>query len=251
MQKLAILILTKNEEKNIVDAIKNAQQCSNDIIIIDSGSTDNTVELAEMAGARVYFRAWDNDFAAQRNFGLSKTDAAWVLYLDADERMNDEMIKMINNIISEGKQDFQYELKRKSVAFGKMFNYGVLKPDFVRRMFPRNSVTWINKVHEKPVCALPCKTLAGYLKHYTYITWEQWQVKFCNYTTIWADEAYANGKRVGLMDVLGHSVGAFMKMFVLRLGFLDGLMGSYLCLTHFFYTMIKYLKLYQRQHRGE
>ena len=99
MPKLAVLILTKNEEKNIADVIKNAQKCSSEIIIIDSGSTDNTVALAETSGARVVFRAWDNDFAAQRNFGLSQTEADWVLYLDADERLNSDLIAAIKEKI--------------------------------------------------------------------------------------------------------------------------------------------------------
>ncbi len=100
MGTLSVIILTKNEEKDIEAAIKNARQCADEVLVVDSGSTDRTAELAEKNGARVVFRAWDNDFAAQRNFALSQTEADWVLYLDADERMNDEIIGAVKKVVS-------------------------------------------------------------------------------------------------------------------------------------------------------
>ena len=100
MSRLCVIILTKNEEKDIEGAIQNAWQCADEVLVADSGSTDRTVELAEKSGARVVYRAWDNDFAAQRNFALTQTDADWVLYLDADERMNDQLADAINRIVA-------------------------------------------------------------------------------------------------------------------------------------------------------
>ena len=101
MSSLAILILTKNEEDNIVDVVRNAKTCTDEVVIIDSGSTDRTVELAEQEGAKVAFRAWDGDFSAQRNFALSQTEADWVLYLDADERMDDAMCQHVKQIAAQ------------------------------------------------------------------------------------------------------------------------------------------------------
>ena len=97
---LSIIILTKNEEKDIETAIQNAWQCAEEVLVVDSGSTDRTVELAKKNGARVVFREWDNDFAAQRNFALTQTEADWVLYLDADERMNDELVRAVKKIVA-------------------------------------------------------------------------------------------------------------------------------------------------------
>ena len=127
MSVLATVILTKNEEKDIEATIQTAQRCADEVLIVDSGSTDRTVELAEKNGARVVFRAWDNDFAAQRNFALSQTEADWVLYLDADEHLNDELVNAIKKVVT-GTSDTQkqYSLQRKSVAFGKKFSYGPL-----------------------------------------------------------------------------------------------------------------------------
>ncbi len=251
MNSLAILILTCNEEAHILSVIENAKKCTDEVIIIDSGSTDRTVELAEQAGAKVAFRAWDDDFSAQRNFALGETNADWVLYLDADERMTDELVEAVKNVISSGNKDTQYALERRAVAFGTTFKYGVLYPDHVRRLFPRESVHWIHKVHEHPVCELPEKRLPGYLEHHTYKDWHQWEEKLCLYTTVWAEDAYKRGKRTSLAGIFLHSLGGFFKMFVLRRGFLDGCMGSYLCCTHFFYTMLKYLKLYELQQKGK
>ena len=251
MSSLAILILTHNEEENIVPVVENAKKCTNEVIIIDSGSTDQTVALAKEHGAKVSFRAWTDDFSAQRNFALEQTKADWVLYLDADERLNDELIHEIQRIVSSGKMGEQYAIMRKSVAFGVTFSYGVLYPDHVLRMFPRESVTWVNKVHERPECQLPAKRLPGYIEHHTYEDWHEWDEKLCLYTTIWAEDAYKRGKRISMASIFMHSLGGFFKMFVVRRGFLDGWLGSYLCCTHFFYTMLKYLKLHELQRKGD
>lgn len=251
MGSLAILILTKNEEDNIVDVIRNAKTCTDEVVIIDSGSTDQTVSLAEREGASVAFRAWDGDFSAQRNFALTQTQADWVLYVDADERITPTLKDAIRHIVQKGALDTQYAIKRKSVAFGVTFNHGVLNPDRVLRMFPRNKVTWVNKVHEHPECPLPKKNLPGYFEHYAYVDWHEWEEKLCLYTTIWAQDAFKRGKRTSLPGILLHSIGGFFKMFVLRKGFLDGWIGSYLCCTHFFYTMLKYIKLHELQRKSD
>ncbi|MGE4589611.1 MAG: glycosyltransferase family 2 protein [Acidaminococcaceae bacterium] len=250
MQKLAVIILTKNEEKNITDVINNAKQCSDEIIIIDSGSTDNTVMLAEQAGAKVFFRAWDNDFAAQRNFGLTLTNAEWVLYLDADERLDHQLVSAINKVKESNKLDAQYTIRRISSAFGQQFKHGVLRPDRVARLFPRGKVLWVNRVHERPESDLPKFRLNGNIIHYTYSGWTQWLRKFEQYTTIWANDAYKKGKRTSPFGIVSHANFAFIQMAFLRLGLLDGFMGFVMCCNHFFYTMIKYLKLYELQ-RGE
>ena len=251
MNSLAILILTCNEEDNIISVVENAKKCTDEVVVIDSGSTDRTMELAGECGAKVSFRAWTNDFAAQRNFALKETEADWVLYLDADERLNEELLADIKTVVASGEMDAQYAMMRKSVAFGKTFSYGVLYPDHVLRMFPRESVTWVNKVHEHPECNLSVKHLSGYIEHYTYKNWHHWEEKFCLYTTIWAEDAYQRGKRISMPGIFLHSLGGFFKMFVLRRGFLDGAIGSYLCCIHFFYTMLKYLKLHELQRKGD
>lgn len=247
MSSLAILILTHNEEENIVSVVENAKKCTDEVIIIDSGSTDQTVALAKKHGAKVSFRAWTDDFSAQRNFALNQTNADWVLYLDADERIDVKMAEAIHIILQEGPEACQYLMERKSVAFGTKFNHGVLKPDYVARMFPRTSVHWIHKVHELPQCGLPIKQMPGHLEHYTYKNWHHWEGKLCQYTTIWAEDAYRQGKKTSLSNIFFHSLGGFFKMFIMRVGFLDGWMGVYMCFNHFFYTMLKYLKLYELQ----
>lgn len=247
---LTVVVLTKNEEKNIVAVVQNAQKVAAEVLIVDSGSTDKTVQLAEENGARVVYRAWDNDFSAQRNFALQHVKTEWVLYLDADEIMNDELLASVKSVVEQDKI-CQYSFKRKSVAFGQEFNYGVLKPDFVPRLFKTKNVHWVNKVHEKPVCEDQLKVLNGYVKHYTYNSWEQWLAKFNQYTTIWAEDAYTRGKRVSLRKAFGHAVFGFIQMAILKKGILDGGMGLVMSCNHFFYTLMKYLKLLELQRKGE
>ena len=112
------------------------------------------------------YRAWDNDFSAQRNFALDYVDTDWILYLDADERLDDELCNAIKQAISRDTMK-QYSIVRKVHAFGFEYKHGIFKPDEVLRLFPTKSVHWDNKVHERPVCDLPKEKLKGFIEHYT------------------------------------------------------------------------------------
>jgi len=247
---LAVVILTRNEEINIVDVVQNVRQCTDEILIIDSGSTDKTVELAEKSGAKVFYRAWTDDFAAQRNFALDKTSADWILYIDADERLTSKTVEHIKKILTQEDLNFQYKIQRRATAFGVTFNHGDLKPDYILRMFPREKVQWSGKVHEQPNCSCEIKTLQGYLEHYTYRSWSDWEKKFQLYTTVWAEGAFKNGKRTSRVGAFLHASLGFFKMFFLRAGFLDGWFGFFTCANHFFYTQMKYLKLLELQDKN-
>ena len=247
MKTLAVAILTKNEEHNIVDVIKNVRQCTDEILIIDSGSTDKTVELAKKNGAKVFYRAWTNDFAAQRNFALDKTSADWILYIDADERLSTEAVEHTKKILTSEDCSFQYRFKRITSAFGKQFKHGALGSDYVTRLFPRTDIQWIGKVHESAKCNLKLQTAKGYLSHQTYTTWSQWASKMEQYSTIWATDAYAHGKRTSAFGVFAHSTFSFFKMFFLNAGFLDAWYGWFSCINYAHYTQMKYLKLLELQ----
>lgn len=243
MSGITVVILTKNEEKNIVGAIKNAKSVSTNVLVVDSGSTDKTAEVAKKNEARVIFRAWDNDFSAQRNFALEYVDTEWVLYLDADERLNEQLISEIRNVVKSDSAAM-YRFIRRNSAFGKDFKYGVLGPDSVIRLFPKDKVKWQDKVHERPVGDLPVITLKGYMKHYTYRTFEQYVQKMNQYSSIGAKNYYDKQKKVSVIgDFVFRPAFAFLKMYVLKKGFLEGWLGFVLCLNYANYTLNKYVKL--------
>ena len=243
MANVTVVILTKNEEQNIVGAIENAKLVSEKVLIVDSGSTDRTVELAKENGAKVVFRAWDNDFSAQRNFALEHIDTDWVLYLDADERLNDRLLSDVKSAV-ESEKIAMYRFVRRNSAFGKDFRYGVLGPDSVIRLFPKDKVRWQDKVHERPVGDLCVITLKGYMKHYTYRTFEQYIQKMNQYSSIGAQNYHDKHKKVSVIsDFVFRPLFAFLKMYVLKKGFLEGWLGFVLCLNYANYTLNKYVKL--------
>lgn len=246
MIDLTVVILTKNEEENITDVIKNVDQLTKNILIVDSGSEDKTVELAKAAGARVIYRVWDNDFSAQRNFALRYITTEWVLYLDADERLTEIIIAEIKKVINENKKAL-YKFERRTSAFGKDFKYGVLSPDYVKRMFPVKDAKWQGKVHEAVVTELPVIKLKGYIKHYTYKDFEQYISKMNAYSSIWAENS--NKKPDFIKDIVFRPIFAFIKMYVIQLGFLEGWLGFVLAANYSLYTLNKYAKL--KMKRGQ
>ena len=247
---LTAVILTKNEEKTIQKVVSNAQKCADEVLIVDSGSTDKTVEFAESVGAKVVYRAWDNDFSAQRNFALQHVKTPWVLYLDADEFLDDTLIDSIKAALVKN-EDKQYSMLRRIHAFGFEYKHGIFKPDEVIRMFKTDSVHWENKVHERPVCSMPKECFKGFIEHYTYENWQDWWEKAGRYTSIWAEDAYDQGKKTNISSPFFHAMYGFFRAYIIELGFLDGWSGLYSSILHFSYTILKYMKLYEIKKKAQ
>ena len=243
---IAVVILTFNEEKNIVQAIESAKLVTEEILIVDSGSTDKTVQLAEQNGVRVVFQQFEDDFSRQRNFALDNTKANWLLHIDADERISTELAENIKKAVTTNTEKV-YSFRRSNILFGKKFKYGVFRPDKVKRLFPRNGGVWQGKVHESLKSDLPEADLTGQMVHYPYETWEQYFVKFNKYTSLWAGDAHKKGKRTSMAGALLHAIFSFVKVAFINLGILDGLFGIVMCCFHFAYTLAKYIKLYKLQ----
>ena len=242
MARLAVIILTKNEEANIEAAIASAA-FADEILIIDSGSTDRTQELAEKHGARFISHPMDEDgFAGQRNFALMQTDAEWVFYLDADERITKKAQRIIAEIVQKNEK-IVFKVERKNIVFGMLMRYGVHRPDFVTRLFPREDACWRGKVHEGVYTELVEKRIPNVLQHYTYTTWQQYFFKFNRYTSLAAEELFKREKKINNIGIIGHSLGAFIKAYIIKKGFLDGFLGFIMCFMAMVYTLTKYMKL--------
>lgn len=241
-KRLAVLILTYNESEKIEDCIKSVY-FADEIIIIDSKSTDNTCEIAERLGAKVYIKAMDKGFAEQRNYALTKTDAEWILYLDADERLTPDASSEIQKIVAKGDR-YGYKIKRMNILFGQLQKYGGHAPDFVLRLYPRDSVHWAGIVHEHPELTVPIKKMKYAMKHYTYTNWEQYFSKFNHYTTLMAQKMKEKGRTASFLDIVVRPLYAFISFYILKSGWRDGKLGFVFALLHGFYTLVKYLKLY-------
>ncbi|MBR1697735.1 MAG: glycosyltransferase family 2 protein [Anaerovibrio sp.] len=242
MSDLAVIILTKNEEANIEDCIKSAM-FANEIIVIDSGSTDTTREKAETLGVKFVEHPMDDDgFAGQRNFALTQTKAKWVFYLDADERLTQEAADEIREIVQSDRFD-AYRIKRMNVLFGKLMKYGAHAPDWCVRLYPRDGVHWVGVVHERGETSLPLQDLNGVMHHHTYNEWNSYFRKLGQYTDMMAERMHQDGKKAGLGDLTLRPAYAFIRAYFIKRGFLDGELGLVFSILHGYYTFLKYLKL--------
>ncbi len=242
MPTLAVLILTKNEEKNIKSCIDSVA-FADEVIVVDSGSEDDTCKIAASMGAKVYQHDMDEvGFAGQRNFALECTNADWVLYLDADEQVTPALAQEIQQHIKENTQRTA-AIKRISVVMGQLMHHGVYRPDYITRLFPRNRVKWEGVVHEQAITDLPVVRLNSPAHHHCLISWEQYFEKFDKYTTLMAEKMNQSGKTTNGLIMHLHAIFAFVQMYILKLGFLDGMLGFVLCQYHYFYTLTKYIKL--------
>ncbi|NLP41419.1 MAG: glycosyltransferase family 2 protein [Veillonellaceae bacterium] len=245
MNKLTIIILTYNEQRHIKECIESAK-FANEILVVDSGSSDDTVRIAQDNGARVISHPITDGFAAQRNFALKQANTEWVMFLDADERITP---KLAGEIIQAVKSDsvLAYEIPRRNIAFGHWLRYGGWYPDYCLRLYPRTEVVYDGIVHEKAIVNIAKQKLKYPLDHYTYDDWDRYFIKFNSYTTLMASQLYEKGKRANILSIVFRPIWAFFRTYILKLGFLDGKMGFIMAAFHYFYTMAKYVKLYYMQ----
>lgn len=243
MVPVSVLILTRNEEKNIERCIKSCLFAP-EIIVIDDGSTDRTREIAESLGAKVISRVLNGDWGAQQTFAIQQAKYEWIFMIDADEACSEELARHIEAAVNENKP-YAYWIQRRNKFRHNKATHGTLRPDYVCRLMPKEGTYVEGYVHQAIITPYENKKLQGYIEHQTYANWEQYFNKFNNYTTLSAKKYKKNGKKCSFVkDILFRPFWAFIKVYIFDKGFLDGKLGWILATNHYFYTMNKYVKLY-------
>ncbi len=225
--KISAAIITNNEARNIKDLLLNISFVD-EVIIVDSFSNDNTVPIAQSLGAKVFQKEFDG-FGNQKNYAIDLTSHQWILLLDADERVSDELkkeiIKVLNSSIND-KADAYY-VKRDNYFLGKKINFSGWQNDKILRLIQKNKCRYnSNQVHESIISeGLKTATLDGKLMHYTYQNVAQFQAKQLNYAMIAAKELYEKNKKASYFYLIFKPIFRFIKHYFFQLGILDGKAG--------------------------
>ncbi|MBI3153910.1 MAG: glycosyltransferase family 2 protein [Burkholderiales bacterium] len=220
---LSAVLITLNCARQLEPCLESLAFCD-EIIVVDSGSSDGTVALAHTRGARVIHQDWLG-FGAQKQFAVAQARHDWVLCVDSDERVTPELRVGIEAALAAPAFD-AYEFPRRNRFMGRYLRHGEGYPDWSLRLFDRRQARWSeDAVHEKVIAPGPVGRLRGDLLHDTAETLESYLAKQARYTTLAAEEALAAGKRGGVARMLLSPVVRFIKFYFFRLGFLDGWPG--------------------------
>jgi glycosyltransferase involved in cell wall biosynthesis len=243
--KISCVIITLNEEENIRRSLTAVKWCD-EIIVVDSGSTDKTLDICNEFGCKVYHKDFDG-YGEQKRYAVSLAKNDWILNIDADEVVSDELRNEIENIFSLEKINYNgFALPRMLIFLGKKFKYGKESKEYYIRLFNKNFGDFSkDKVHEKVELNGEAKKLKWEFYHYSYKNIEQYFKKFNSYTTKAAKSLYGEGKkgRRPLAIVFGFPIYFFKNYFVNR-NFLNGIPGFFWALFSSLYPVIKYFKLW-------
>ncbi len=249
LANLSVIIIAKNESKSLEDCLRSVAWAA-ERIVLDGGSSDDTVAIAQRLGARVEMAADWPGFGPQKNRVLSYASAPWVLSLDADERVTPDLAAEIQRLIVSADARPWYRMPRSSSYCGRTLRRGGWWPDYVTRLFRRGAARFSqDQVHERLIPevgqgAMPLGTLQHPLLHATYSTLEEVLDKANRYSSLGARQDFAKGRRAGLAQALGHGAWAFFRTYVLRGGLLEGGHGFLLAVSNAHTTFYRYAKLW-------
>lgn len=247
-QRLSVVMITKNEAELLPDCLASVSW-ADEIIVLDSGSHDNSVDIATQAGAKVYHNDDWQGYGIQRQRAQHYATGDMILMIDADERVTPELRAAIEQVLVAPPSRTVYSLGRSNLFLGRFMRHSGWYPDRVMRLYPRAFRYNDNLVHESlqsdgaPVVALP-----GDLQHLTCRDLIAFQRKQLAYAEAWATERHRRGKRCSLFSLFSHTLGAFVKTLLLRAGFLDGKQGWILAVVNAQYTFNKYSALWALNH---
>lgn len=241
--KLSVIIIAENEELRLPRCLKSLA-FADEVVVLDGGSTDRTVEVARAGGARVEISATWSGFGPQKNRVLALATGDWVLSLDADEEVTPELAAEIGETLRDPAFDC-YEIPRLSEFSGRFLRHSGWYPDYVVRLFQRGTAKFSDDlVHERLVPRGPVGRLKQPLVHRGYRGPSDTLQKIDRYSTAWAEQALASGRRVGFTAAPLHGLAAFMKTYILRLGLLDGAAGFAVAISSAEVAYYKYFKLW-------
>ena len=245
MNRLSVIIITYNEEENIKRCLESVKW-SDEIVIVDSFSNDKTVEIAREYTSKVFQKKWTN-FSQQKNLALGKASSEWVLNIDADERVTPELKKEILAILNSQFQSFDgYYIPRRNHYLGKWIRHCGWYPDYKLRLFRKGKGRFNERiVHESVVVEGRKGYLKSCLKHYSYKNLSDHLTRIDKFTSLAAQEMFTDGKRARVFDLLFRPLAKFVKMYLIKKGYLDGIYGLIVSIIGSFYVFMKYLKLWE------
>ena len=244
--KLTVTMITKNEAANIAAALESVAW-ADEIIVVDSHSTDGTAEIARRYASRLEMRDWAG-YGAQKNYAASLASNDWILSLDADERVTVALAEEIRRLLARGPDARGYRISRVTWYLGRWIRCTDWFPDFQLRLYDRRAGRWSERsVHESFELQERPRKLHGELEHYAYRDINHHVSKINQYTTMAAHDWVARGRRTTGLELLVHPPLAFLRNYVLRAGFRAGAAGLVISALNSYYVFLKLAKLWEMQ----
>ena len=245
MKSISVAIITFNESLKI-EACLESVKWANEIIIVDAGSTDNTVEICKKYTDKVFEVDWPG-FGIQKNRAIDYASCDWIFSIDADEIVTPRLREEIKTTIKENRYEI-YDVPRLSSFCGRELRHGGWYPDYVARLFKSGTAKFSNDiVHERLVFTQKSGKLKEPLKHSSIDDLDSMLLKVNAYSTAGAKKMLNKKKQVGLVSALSHGFWIFFRTYILRLGFLDGREGFIMAISAWENTYYRYLKTYYLQ----
>jgi glycosyltransferase involved in cell wall biosynthesis len=245
MPTLSVILITRNEEANLDDCLASLEGIAQQVVVVDTNSSDRTLEIAQNHGATI---AQPHDwpgFGPQKNRALDLATEEWVLSLDADERLTPALRSEILTAIHHSAHVDCFAIPRLSWYCGRFIRYSGWSPDYVDRLFRRGTARFSDDlVHERLIPNGTVAKLENPMLHYSFMNYSQVLQKLDRYSTASAEQAFAKGKTSSPLKAVLHGAWAFIRTYIVRAGFLDGSQGFTLAMSNAQGTYYRYIKLW-------
>jgi len=243
--RISATVITFNEEANIAAALESLAW-ADEIVVVDSESKDRTVEIARRFTDRIYVREWPG-YSAQKNFAAEQASFDWVFSLDADERVSDALANELENLKQRSDPTCAaFEMPRLAFYLGRWIKHSGWYPDYKPRLYDRRAACWAGEfVHESLEIKGQVERLVGNILHYTVRDASDHHQRIDRYTTLAARELFQKGRRATTLSMFVSPISAFLRSYILKLGFLDGAQGVAIARFAAHYVFLRNLKLWE------
>jgi glycosyltransferase involved in cell wall biosynthesis len=244
MPTLSVILITRNEEANLRDCLASLGGLAQQVVVVDTASTDGTIAIAQEFGATIAQPADWPGFGPQKNRALDLATSDWVLSLDADERLTPELRSEISAALANPGHTTCFAIPRLSWYCGRFIRHSGWNPDYVDRLFQRGTARFSDDlVHERLIPSGSVVKLKNHMLHYSFMNYSQVLQKIDRYSSASAEQAFAKGKRSSTLAAIGQGVWSFFRTYFIRLGFLDGPQGFSLALANAQGSYYRYMKI--------
>jgi len=247
--KVSVTVITKNEAADIADALASVAW-ADEIVVVDAESADDTAAIAKGFTDRVVVRPWPG-YVEQKNYAASIARNDWILSLDADERVTPALAEEIRSLMSGAPRESAFRIPRVTWHLGRWIRTTDWYPDFQTRLYDRRAAKWAGRyVHESVTAEGEIGRLRGELQHYAYRDIADHLETIDRYTTYAARQMHEDGRRAGILQLIGHPPLAFLRNYIAYRGVLDGGTGLIISALNSYYVFLKFAKLRELQQDG-